>query len=488
MDIAAPAADSTMGPQQGWPQRRGGRSMFSGWLVGVIAIWLAGVSLQGVRLLMALHAVRALVRRSMPCSADEADLVARLAARVGLTTPPRVRISSEIDTPQLVGVLRPIVLMPADAVAFTGDERSMALAHELVHVRRHDLALGWLPAVAGHLFFFHPMARLMSREYVTAREAACDAAVVRVLGLAPQDYGRLLVRAGVAASTSAFAAESASGSASTLRRRLVMLQRVDTKVSRLSIYGIAAVIIAAAMPFRLVAFTPSPPPVPAVSTIRGPVMPIISAMDVTVPAGPAAQGTDASAAQRQAIQEQLRKLEEARRALEAREAEMRGTLEQKLAELEAARAQLEEAKRSVAERMESIQRERQKQQLFALAQQVAAAQAAIRAQPARSVTYDRGDIVALAPDGDGTRPPNSRVLAVAGDQLRVAKTGIVVNGQPSGGLSPEFLAGLPEDPWEQTVPPGHVFVIADQRSASGASRFWGLIPAERIEGRAVRRR
>jgi signal peptidase I len=75
------------------------------------------------------------------------------------------------------------------------------------------------------------------------------------------------------------------------------------------------------------------------------------------------------------------------------------------------------------------------------------------------------------------------VLAVAGDRLRVATTGILVDGEQVAGLSPEFLAGLANDPWEETVPPGHYFVVADQRSASGASRFWGLIPADRIVGR-----
>jgi type IV secretory pathway protease TraF len=75
------------------------------------------------------------------------------------------------------------------------------------------------------------------------------------------------------------------------------------------------------------------------------------------------------------------------------------------------------------------------------------------------------------------------VLAVAGDRLRVATTGILVNGEQVAGLSPEFLAGLPNDPWEETIPLGHYFVVAEQRSASGASRFWGLIPADRIVGR-----
>jgi hypothetical protein len=40
----------------------------------------------------------------------------------------------------------------------TPNESSMALAHELAHLRRGDLWLGWLPAIAQRLFFFHPLA------------------------------------------------------------------------------------------------------------------------------------------------------------------------------------------------------------------------------------------------------------------------------------------------------------------------------------------
>ena len=73
----------------------------------------------------------------------------------------------------------------------------MALAHELMHVRRRDVLLGCIPALAERLYFFHPLARLAAREYVIAREAACDAAVVRALDVPADDYGRLLLRLGV---------------------------------------------------------------------------------------------------------------------------------------------------------------------------------------------------------------------------------------------------------------------------------------------------
>jgi hypothetical protein len=173
-----------------------------------------------------------------------------------------VRSSSEVNAPHVFGIRRPLVLMPADA-AFTPDDRFMAIGHELMHVKRRDLALGWIPAIAERLFFFHPLVRVAAREYVTAREAACDAALVRALGVAPEEYGRLLVRFGIAGQRFAWGASGAAGSATSLRRRLEMLQHLSGH-SRGAAGLAVAVLVIALVPGRLVAR--SAPPVD-VSTV-----------------------------------------------------------------------------------------------------------------------------------------------------------------------------------------------------------------------------
>ena len=115
----------------------------------------------------------------------------------GLRAPPRVRLSASIESPQLIGPWRPVMVLPAHyAQSIQGDELDMALTHELVHLQRRDLRWGLAPAVAQHLFFFHPLAHLAAREYALAREAACDAAVIAGHRHCAQAYGRLLVRLG----------------------------------------------------------------------------------------------------------------------------------------------------------------------------------------------------------------------------------------------------------------------------------------------------
>ncbi|MEE7567722.1 hypothetical protein HH297_15760, partial [Xanthomonas sp. Kuri4-3] len=189
----------------------------------------------------------------------------------GLRRAPPLRLSERIDSPQLVGPWRPVLLLPARRMAhFADDDLDMALTHELVHLRRRDLWWGLVPALAQHLLFFHPLVHLAVREYAIAREAACDAAVVAGSGHCRHDYGRLLVQLGVAPRPGAGLA-SASPSFLSLKRRLLMLQHT-TSFPRLGAALILATVAAVGvLPLRLVA---QPiPPVPPVPPAPGAVAP-----------------------------------------------------------------------------------------------------------------------------------------------------------------------------------------------------------------------
>jgi beta-lactamase regulating signal transducer with metallopeptidase domain len=220
------------------------------WTSIVVIAWLFVVIAHAFRLFGQHLHVRRVVRRSVP-SGDE---VGPLASAAGLRRIPAVRSSSDIDAPQVVGVMRPVILMPS--VPMAESDRIMALSHELMHVRRGDLALGWVPAIAERLFFFHPLVRLAGREYQTAREAACDAAVVEALGVPAADYGRLLVRFGVTSAQPAVAAGGASRSISSLKRRLAMLQQSSSSGSRRIGWALSAVMLLAMIPIHLVAQAP----------------------------------------------------------------------------------------------------------------------------------------------------------------------------------------------------------------------------------------
>src|SRR5688572_25197150 len=216
--------------------------------------WVAVLAVQGIALFATHRRLAALVKRAYP--ADEHCLreTKWLAQILELRRVPDVLLSHEVKSPQVVGFWRPRVLLPAATSMFSDDEWRMMLCHELTHVRRRDLVLGWIPALAERSFFFHPLARLAAREYVLAREAACDAAVLRALSAEPQAYGRLLVRLGVSGHASALSAAGASPSMSMLKRRLEMLHVSASLPTGSRRLWLAAVTLAlAAVPFQLTA-------------------------------------------------------------------------------------------------------------------------------------------------------------------------------------------------------------------------------------------
>lgn len=255
----------------------------------VTAAWLLMLLTQVALLAIDAGRLRRLVARARRPERTLEEEHDDLARDLGLRAVPALRESSEVRAPQVVGVLRPTVLLPLDAAAsMSPSERTMVLCHELAHVRRGDLVLGWIPALAARALAWHPLARLAAREYALAREAACDALVLRTLDAPPRDYGRLLVRLGVHAPAARIAAAGTSPTAHLLRRRLHMLQHASLSPRALTGVAITAGVIAL-VPLRLVA-------VPASDWIDAPQAVVASAATPVIHAQPAAAAVSEVAA------------------------------------------------------------------------------------------------------------------------------------------------------------------------------------------------
>jgi beta-lactamase regulating signal transducer with metallopeptidase domain len=253
------------------------------WQTALLALWSTGVlALLGLTLWQHRRA-RQVVRRSAPVEeAWLSGLFGDLREQLGVPRSTAVRLSSEVETPQVLGLVRPVVLLPAAAPArLSRPEIAMTLCHELVHVRRGDLWLGWVPALAQRLFFFHPLALLAVREYALAREAACDAEVLRVLDPAPETYGRLLLRLGVSPQTPKLAAAGAAPSFQILKRRLQMLQNSSDKKRLHPAWWalVACAALAGLIPFTITAqeAPPAPEAPPAVEALPAPPAPVSQA-------------------------------------------------------------------------------------------------------------------------------------------------------------------------------------------------------------------
>lgn len=280
------------------PPSQGEGKKASIWEIGtgiLVGLWLVGLLALCGKALRQLRQTRWIVRSAEPVREGWVrSAFAEICGRLGLRRTPGLYGSGAVRTPLVTGLRRPVVLIPRSGLErLTPAEVSMTLCHELVHLRRRDLWLGWVPALAHRIFFFHPLAALAAREYAIAREAACDAEVLRVLGSAPQAYGRLLLRWGVAPRETGLAAAGASPSLQTMKRRLQMLQQSSDNKRRFSgwwwLAG-AAILAAGLVPVRIVAQQPAPPAEEATPAPEAAAAPEVAAAPE---AGEAPEGTPA---------------------------------------------------------------------------------------------------------------------------------------------------------------------------------------------------
>ena len=97
---------------------------------------------------------------------------------------------------------------------------------------------------------------------------------------------------------------------------------------------------------------------------------------------------------------------------------------------------------------------------------------------------ERGDIVVFEDVEGGEDDLIKRVVAVAGDRVRVNAGVLKVDGefQEEPYVKPQFPDGNIYGP--EKVPEGYVFVMGDNRGNSADSRVFGLLPVENIEGEA----
>ncbi|MNK08010.1 Regulatory protein BlaR1 [compost metagenome] len=258
------------------------------WSMLLLAAWAAGVLVMLLHSLRGYRASRALVRAAVECTDASLQQALLLAADAhGLRRAPALKISAQIRSPQLIGPWRPVLLLPArELPAMAADDLDMALTHELVHLQRHDLWWGLLPALAQHVFFFHPLVHLAAREYALAREEACDGAVVAGHGHCRHDYGRLLVQLGVAPRP-AVGVASASPNFRSLKRRLLSLQQTR-RFPRVAAVAITALfVLVGVAPLRLVAAVAPPPPAPPAAPSAAPPSPPPPAPDSTPAPAPA---------------------------------------------------------------------------------------------------------------------------------------------------------------------------------------------------------
>jgi len=171
----------------------GSGGVLESWLPWLVAIWFVGASAIAIRAFAQWRRLAWLVRNATIPLADCAAVLARLRARFGIRRPVRLLGSLGIDTPMLVGWLRPTILLPISMLSgFTPQQIELIIAHELGHVRRWDYLANVLQVVIETILFYHPIVHWISRDVREARESCCDDLVLALAEGSPVVYASAL--------------------------------------------------------------------------------------------------------------------------------------------------------------------------------------------------------------------------------------------------------------------------------------------------------
>ncbi len=99
-------------------------------------------------------------------------------------------------------------------------------------------------------------------------------------------------------------------------------------------------------------------------------------------------------------------------------------------------------------------------------------------------SIERGDILLFRFPLDPMKYYVKRVIGLPGETLDIDEGVVHINGQPlaEGYIDNAYNKATPRFN-AVTVPPGHYFVMGDNRDNSSDSRSWGFVDKELIEGR-----
>lgn len=157
-----------------------------------LLLWAAVSLLLLIRLGIAVYWLSRLRTGSRPAPPAWQELVDQHRRRLGIVRPVRLGISGSVTVPVTFGWLRPLVLLPEAASAWTGEPLREALVHELSHVRRGDWPIQMIARAACAVHWLDPFAWLLCRRLLLEAELACDDQVLRA-GAGAEGYAERLV-------------------------------------------------------------------------------------------------------------------------------------------------------------------------------------------------------------------------------------------------------------------------------------------------------
>jgi len=214
----------------------------------LFALWLAGAIILGGYLFASNFALWRIVKREHPLVCQPIlELFEKCKSQMDVQTLVALVPNDQVKSAALFGFLRPRLLLPRQMIETASrDEMRYVFLHELAHLKRHDIYLGWLVSLLQVLHWFNPLVWLAFHRMRTDRELACDAFVLtRTERDESREYGRTMVGLLERFSRSRRlpAMAGISESKSQLKRRIAMIARSEKPAYKMTPLAIMLILV-----------------------------------------------------------------------------------------------------------------------------------------------------------------------------------------------------------------------------------------------------
>lgn len=165
---------------------------FQPYIIAIWAIWACGLLLVFIRNMQRYRQVKAQTKKTPVTQSNYLEIFDCVKKELGMKKSVTLLCANDAQTVCTMGIFRKYIVVPETGM--TDEEFYYSLKHELIHVKRSDVAWRYICLLAVMIHWFNPLVCLYFYTMSFYCEQSCDAILVQNLGKEERKkYGQLII-------------------------------------------------------------------------------------------------------------------------------------------------------------------------------------------------------------------------------------------------------------------------------------------------------
>jgi bla regulator protein blaR1 len=152
----------------------------------IVTLWIVGLIFYILRFGYNFWQVNLLKKQNIQSpSMSSIAIFEKLKRKINLKKDIRFMYSARVNTPVLIGHLKPLILLPIGLCSqLSAQEIEAIIAHEMAHIKRNDYFINLIQSLIEVIYFFNPSIYILSKLIRDERENCCDEFASEICGSA----------------------------------------------------------------------------------------------------------------------------------------------------------------------------------------------------------------------------------------------------------------------------------------------------------------